>query len=213
MLDVKKVSLFGLIALVAVGCHSEQDKRDIGKQKEERPPVAIVVNQPPQKVEPEMQKKKTAAPKKMISKAHCVLSAKGQNAVVGAVTFSQVEGGVRIIADVGGLSHGKHGFHIHEHGDCSSADGSSAGGHFNPTNKKHGGPDSGERHLGDLGNLEANESGFAHYDKVIKELSLNGDNSIVGKSIVVHADEDDLKTDPAGNSGKRIACGLIMASE
>lgn len=131
------------------------------------------------------------------------------NKVTGVVTFTVVHGGVKVIADVSGLSPGKHGFHVHEHGDCSSHDASSAGGHFNPTHKKHGGPDSHERHVGDLGNLDADATGRAHYDRVDKVISLNGPDSIIGKSIVIHAGEDDLKTDPSGNSGARIGCGKI----
>lgn len=150
---------------------------------------------------------------KQIKKAFCVLNPKSDSEVVGAITFTEVEGGVRIIADVGGLNPGKHGFHIHEKGDCSAADASSAGAHYNPTNKKHGGPDSQERHVGDLGNLDANQNGLAHYDRVDTVISLNGPYSIIGKSVVVHADPDDLKTDPSGNSGKRIACGEIVESE
>lgn len=150
---------------------------------------------------------------KHIKKAFCVLNPKSGSEVIGAVTFTEVEGGVRIIADVGGLKSGLHGFHIHEKGDCSAMDASSAGGHFNPTSKKHGGPDSVDRHVGDLGNLDANQNGLAHYDRVDTVITLNGPQSIIGKSIVVHADEDDLKTDPSGNSGARIACGEIVESE
>jgi Cu-Zn family superoxide dismutase len=129
------------------------------------------------------------------------------------VTFAATSDGVRIIADIGGLKPGKHGFHIHEHGDCGSSDLASAGGHFNPTNKVHGGPDSAERHVGDLGNLEANASGFAHYDRVDKVISLNGPDSIIGKSVLLHEDPDDLTSDPSGNAGKRIACGVIVVAE
>lgn len=148
-----------------------------------------------------------------IKTAFAVVQAKSGSGVVGAVDFFVVDGGLRVVANVGGLRPGKHGFHIHEHGDCSAADASSAGGHFNPFNKKHGGPDTDERHEGDLGNLEANAYGFAYYDKVIRDLKLNGEQSIIGKSIVIHADEDDLTTDPTGNSGVRIGCGEIMSGE
>lgn len=131
------------------------------------------------------------------------------NHVAGTVVFTQVAGGVEIEANVTGLTPGKHGFHVHEHGDCSAHDASSAGGHFNPTKKKHGGPDSPERHVGDFGNLVADKNGVAHYKRVDTVISLTGPDSIIGKSIVVHADEDDLTTQPTGNSGARIACGVI----
>lgn len=142
-----------------------------------------------------------------------IINPKSGSDVVGAVTFTEVEGGVRIIADVGGLTEGKHGFHIHESGDCSSDDGSSAGGHFNPTNESHGNFDSQLRHVGDLGNLEANKYGFAHYDRVDSVITIDGENSIVGKSVVIHEGEDDLQSDPTGNSGSRIGCGSIVIVE
>lgn len=148
-----------------------------------------------------------------ILKARSRVSPTEGNKVFGVVTFFQEEDGVRILADVGGLTPGKHGFHVHEHGDCSAKDGASAGGHFNPTGKKHGGPDSQERHVGDFGNLEANDIGIARYDRIDKVVSLNGKNSIIGKSIVIHSGQDDLETDPSGNSGARIACGVIEAVE
>lgn len=133
---------------------------------------------------------------------------KGNN-VQGLVTFSPVEGGIKIVADIANLKPGKHGFHIHEFGDCSAEDGSSAGGHFNPTKMKHGGPNSEERHAGDLGNLEADERGYAHYERIDKVLKLTGPESIVGKSVIIHADPDDFFTQPTGNSGGRLGCGVI----
>ena len=131
------------------------------------------------------------------------------HAVEGLVTFTKVPAGVRIVADIYNLKAGKHGFHLHEHGDCSAHDGSSAGGHYNPTAKKHGGPDSKERHVGDMGNLVANINGYAHYDRVDDLMHFSGVDTIKGRSVVIHADEDDLKTQPTGNSGPRIGCGLI----
>lgn len=146
---------------------------------------------------------------KNVTRAFVDVKPTKNNKVQGKVQFIAEEGGVRIIADIEGLTPGKHGFHVHEHGDCSAPDGSSAGGHFNPTNKKHGSPDSAERHVGDFGNLEANASGDAHYSRLDTVIQLNGPESIVGKSIVIHADPDDLTSQPAGNSGVRIACGQI----
>jgi Cu-Zn family superoxide dismutase len=144
-----------------------------------------------------------------VTKAVAVLHPTEGNKVEGTVTFTAVEGGVLIVADVKNLTPGKHGFHVHEHGDCSAHDASSAGGHFNPTKTKHGGPDSAERHVGDFGNLEANQDGVAHYERIDKIISLNGPDTIVKRSIVVHADADDLVTQPTGNSGARVACGVI----
>ncbi len=129
--------------------------------------------------------------------------------VQGTVIFTKVPEGIAVIADIEGLTPGKHGFHVHEFGDCSGHQGLAAGGHFNPTNEKHGGPDSPVRHVGDLGNLVADENGVAHYERIDKQIAFEGQNSILGRSIVIHADPDDYETQPTGNSGARIACGVI----
>lgn len=144
-----------------------------------------------------------------VHNAYVILRPTQGNNVTGLVTFSEVDGGVKIIANIDNLTPGKHGFHVHEHGDCSAHDGSSAGAHFNPTGKRHGGPDDEDRHVGDFGNVVADENGHAYYERIDKVISLNGPQSIVGLSIVVHAGEDDLKSQPAGNSGARVACGVI----
>lgn len=148
--------------------------------------------------------------KKIVKAMAFVKPTKGNN-VRGKVTFTKVNNGIKIVADFEGLKPGKHGFHIHEFGDCGD-DGAAAGAHFNPTHKEHGSPDTESRHVGDLGNLVADASGFAHYERIDKEIAFEGDNSIIGRSIIVHADEDDFKTQPAGASGAKIACGIIEAS-
>ena len=131
------------------------------------------------------------------------------NGVTGVVRFTQVEGGVRVVAEVAGLKPGTHGFHIHEFGDISAADGLSAGGHFNPGHAKHGAPDAAERHEGDLGNLKADDNGRATLDYVDAVITLSGPTSIIGRGVIVHADADDLKSQPVGNAGKRVAAGVI----
>lgn len=153
------------------------------------------------------------SPKTSIQKAVANVTGYQDQNISGVVTFTKVPDGIKIVADVNGLKPGKHGFHVHEHGDCSGTDGMKAGGHFNPTNSKHGGPDSAERHVGDFGNLEADESGHAHYERVDKLIAFEGANSILEKSIIIHADPDDLETQPTGNSGARIACGKIEAAK
>lgn len=145
------------------------------------------------------------------TEARAEVHASSGSQVKGVVTFSQVADGVKIVADFEGLTPGKHGFHVHEKGDCSAHDGSSAGGHFNPTNQPHGGPDSEKRHAGDFGNVVADDSGKAHYERIDKVIRLNGEQSIVDKSIVIHQDPDDLVSQPTGNSGARIGCGVIKA--
>jgi len=147
-----------------------------------------------------------------VTKAVAQLEPKSASKVTGLVTFTKVGDEVQVVADIQNLKPGKHGFHIHEKGDCSAADAASAGAHFNPTQKHHGGPMTPDHHTGDLGNLEADASGKAHLDWKGK-LSLSGKDSIIGKSVVVHEKEDDLKTDPSGNSGARIACGAINAAD
>ncbi len=144
-----------------------------------------------------------------ITSAVAVLIPTEGNDVHGTVRFTKVAGGVRVVADVTGLTPGAHGFHVHEFGDASSADGTAAGGHFNPAHGNHGGPADAQRHAGDLGNLEADASGHATLDHVDAGLSLDGGNSIIGRGLIVHASPDDLKTQPTGNAGKRVACGVI----
>jgi len=146
-----------------------------------------------------------------VRRATAVLNPTQGNDVHGTVTFTQFGEGVEVVADIEGLTPGKHGFHIHEFGDCSAPDGASAGGHFNPTYSKHGGPDYAERHVGDLGNVVADSSGKAHYKRIDSVITLNGRDTIVGHSVIVHANADDYITQPTGNSGGRVACGIIQA--
>jgi superoxide dismutase, Cu-Zn family len=135
----------------------------------------------------------------------------GTSAVKGTVRFTQLEHGVEINADISGLAPGSHGFHIHEFGDCSAADGSSAGGHFNPEGKPHGGPDSAAAHAGDYGNLEADASGHALLKLISHRITLDqGLSGVIGRSVIVHGKADDLTSQPAGNAGPRIGCGVIM---
>src|SRR5262245_31858201 len=149
---------------------------------------------------------KSAASSKGIS----VLHPTAGNKVTGTVTFTPVADGVQIHAELTGLAGGKHGFHVHEFGDCSAADASSAGAHFNPTSQPHAGPDATARHEGDMGNVEADSSGNAKLDYVDHQISLaSGDKSVIGRSVVVHTKADDLKTQPTGDSGARVACGVI----
>ena len=142
--------------------------------------------------------------------AKAVLSPTEGNDVRGEVTFTPVEGGVLVRAELTGLSPGAHGFHVHEKGDCSAPDGTSAGGHFNPGGHEHGGPTDEARHAGDLGNIVADESGRAVLERLDPVLSLTGEDSIVGRGVIVHASEDDLKSQPTGGAGARQACGVIV---
>lgn len=135
------------------------------------------------------------------------------NKTFGEANFEQMGDKVRVSVFVEGLKPGaEHGFHIHEVGDCSSADGMSAGGHFNPFNKPHGHPDSAERHAGDLPSLRAGKDGRAKIEVEMPLISVKGGaGSIIGRGLIVHADPDDYKTQPTGNAGARLACGVIQA--
>lgn len=135
------------------------------------------------------------------------------NKAAGTVSFVKKGDQLLVDARLTGLPPGAHGFHIHEKGDCSAPDATSAGGHFNPTGKPHGGPMHNERHGGDLGNITADANGDAKLQLSIpiNEITIShiGASSIVGKGLIVHADPDDYKTQPTGNAGKRLACGVI----
>ena len=136
------------------------------------------------------------------------------NKVSGTVTFTQKGNKVLVAANVNGLTPGLHGFHVHEKGNCSAADAMSAGGHFNPAGKPHGAPDNVEHHGGDLGNLTADKSGNATLSIEVDGITLDQSaNSIIGKGVIVHANPDDLKSQPAGNAGPRVACGVIRLVE
>ena len=137
------------------------------------------------------------------------LISKSNSHVQGTIQFYAENDGVRVVGIVTGLTPGAHGFHVHDKGDCSAPDASSAGGHFNPYHTAHGGPAAAEHHAGDLGNITADDTGRVEINVFSHDLALSGENSIVGKSVVIHAAADDLKTNPAGNSGARIACGPI----
>lgn len=129
----------------------------------------------------------------------------------GVVHFTQSGDKVKVEAMIEGLKPGPHGFHIHETGDCSAADFASAGGHFNPGHKAHGGHDATEKHAGDMGNITADNKGKAKLTVELSGVSLGGPESIVGKAVIIHEKADDLKTAPTGNAGARWACGVIEA--
>lgn len=126
--------------------------------------------------------------------------------VKGQLELREDADGLRITGEVTGLAPGKHGFHIHEFGDLSDPAGKSAGGHFNPYDTAHGGPEDTQHHVGDLGNIEANEEGVAQVDVVAPELKLH---FVLGRAFVVHGGEDDLKSQPSGDAGDRVAIGVI----
>jgi len=132
----------------------------------------------------------------------------------GMIMFSQESDGVKIVAHIVGAPPGTHGLHIHEIGDCSSDDFKSAGGHFNPTAAAHGAPEDAERHAGDLGNIEIGDDGSGHLELMSDMLSLGeGENSVIGRGVILHAKADDLVSQPTGAAGARLACGVVVAEE
>jgi len=139
-------------------------------------------------------------------------STKG-NRTTGTVTFAERFGKVYVTAEVSGLApNQEHGFHVHEKGDCSSGDGMSAGGHFNPDGKPHG-PQTASHHAGDMPNLKADAAGNAKASFVLDDVTVAvGPKSVVGRGLIVHKDPDDFKTQPTGNAGARLACAVIRAA-
>jgi Cu-Zn family superoxide dismutase len=147
-------------------------------------------------------------------KATSVLKPTAGNSVAGTVTFEQRGTRTVVVAEVTGLTpNAEHGFHVHERGDCSAPDAMSAGGHFNPKGAPHGNAMQGAHHAGDIPNLKADANGVARLRWEDDELTVTeGPLSVVGRAVVVHRDPDDYKTQPAGNSGPRLACGTIVKS-
>ncbi|HYE31648.1 MAG TPA: superoxide dismutase family protein [Methylomirabilota bacterium] len=145
-----------------------------------------------------------------IKEAVATLKPTEGNKTEGTIRFTQDGDKVKVVAHVTGLTPGqKHAFHIHEFGDASSKDGSSAGGHYNPEGHQHGLPDASQKHAGDLGNLQANDQGVAHYEITVQNISIAGvKNPIIGRGVIVHAKHDD-GGQPVGNAGGRIAMGVI----
>lgn len=147
-----------------------------------------------------------------LSPAKAATTQPTNNNVSGTVTFTEMGGKVHVTAHIMGLAPGTtHGFHIHEKGDLSAPDLMSTGGHFNPDGHIHGGPTTSPVHAGDFGNIKADDMGMAMVDLTVSDLSIGtgAKNDIVGKAVIVHGKEDDLKSQPAGNAGPRVAGGLI----
>ena len=135
------------------------------------------------------------------------------NTAAGMVTFVQSGDMVKVSGAISGLKpHAEHGFHVHEKGDCSSGDGMSTGGHFNPGGKSHGHHGMGDHHTGDLPSLKADANGVASFSFESRTIRVGSTaNDIVGKGLIVHRDPDDYKTQPTGNAGPRLACAVIAA--
>lgn len=171
--------------------------------------IAFILTSCAQQQQDPQQMQQEATPETNFTKAVAVIHPTEGDSVSGTVTFEKTDNGVQVTAEVSGLSEGKHGFHIHQYGDCTASDGTSAGGHYNPTNNDHGSPTQDNRHMGDMGNLTADGEGNASLNYTDSMIKLNGSNSIIGRGIVIHGGEDDLKSQPSGAAGPRLGCGVI----
>ena len=151
-----------------------------------------------------------ASPTPQVSASAQLMATKG-NSVTGDVSFTRQAGAVLVAGEVRGLAPNKeHGFHVHEKGDCSSGDGMSTGGHFNPTAKAHGAHGHADHHTGDLVSLKADANGVARFSYTSSTITVGeGSTDIVGRGLIVHRDPDDYKTQPTGNAGPRVACAVI----
>jgi Cu-Zn family superoxide dismutase len=153
--------------------------------------------------------KGSAGAKPLVARA--AIEARSGSALKGEARFTEVEGGVKVEVHVTGVTPGPHAVHIHEKGDCSAQDATSAGAHFNPDAHPHGAPTAEKHHAGDFGNMEVGADGHGMLDLVSKVLTVkDGPHSVVGRSIIVHEKADDMTTQPTGNAGGRIGCGVIQ---
>jgi Cu-Zn family superoxide dismutase len=153
-----------------------------------------------------------AMPHAAVSRAVANVAPASGTLVSGRLALAPMGDGVHITGDIGGLApNSVHGLHIHETGDCSAADASSAGGHYNPAGAAHGRANTSPHHAGDIDNVVADGSGVAHVDAHVAGVALGGDpaHDILGRALVVHAMPDDYRTQPSGASGTRVACGVI----
>ena len=149
------------------------------------------------------------------TQAIATISPKSDSGVTGTAIFTQNGDVITLTIEIQNATPGLHGVHIHEYGDCSSPDGKSAGGHWNPTDVAHGKWGEGEFHLGDIGNINVGEDGMGSIELAtdLWEIGTGADIDVVGKSIIVHADADDFISQPSGNAGARIGCGVIVLAE
>ena len=143
--------------------------------------------------------------------AEAILSPASGSSVNGKVTFTQVGDSVMIVLDATGLAPGKHAFHLHEKGDCSASDATSAGGHWNPTNMPHGKRGQGQFHKGDIDNIVAMADSTSHFEMKVSGWTIGGSDTtnILGKGVILHAGADDFTSQPSGAAGARVACGVI----
>ena len=149
------------------------------------------------------------------NQANAMIGSSNDSGVTGTAVFTQNGDQITFTVEIQGASPGLHAVHIHEYGDCSAPDGTSAGGHWNPTDVAHGKWGEGEFHLGDIGNITVGEDGTGRFTLTtdLWEIGTGSDVDVVGQSIIIHADADDFISQPSGAAGARIGCGVIVLSE
>lgn len=195
---MKKISLLILgILLTTVSC-----KKETKEAKEETKEVVQDIKEEVKEVKPEKKEVKVTMESKSDSKA------------VGTVTFTEMDGKVEMVANLEGLAEGEHAIHLHEKADCSSADGKSAGGHWNPTFKPHGKWGASEGyHKGDIGNFTADTNGKGTISFSTDEWCIGCEDEtkdILGKGVIVHQGIDDFTSQPSGDAGARVSCGGVI---
>ncbi|MEX1193166.1 MAG: superoxide dismutase family protein [Brumimicrobium sp.] len=199
---MKKVILLSLSALFLLACENKKDEKD---------DEAMSKGSDQEKVESKVEKDQSKDNKSK-KKALVVMDSKSGSKVTGNISLKEWDGKVKMKAEIEGLKPGKHAIHIHEKGDCASDDGKSAGGHWNPTGHDHGEWGEDAFHMGDIGNLDANEEGVASLEFKTDKWCIGCEDetkNIVGKSFIIHAGEDDFESQPSGAAGARVACGVI----
>lgn len=202
--NVWSISILGLAVLAACGPRIEKartaDTAPSANDRRDRSPGAAV---------------ESASP---LAAAATLEAGPSTAGFSGTVTFTPAaNGGVHVVADLKGVPPGRHGLHLHENGQCSHDEASgkhftSAGGHFNPNGAPHACPPTEPRHAGDFGNVEVGADGSGRLDLTTNLISLTGANAVMGKAVILHAGADDCTTQPTGNSGDRLACGVITLS-
>ncbi len=191
-----------LLAALAVGCGTDpagdggDDETTTGDETETETNVEVVREDPVPTAD-------------VGARAVAEMAPTEGNSVSGTVVFMQGDDGLQVSVDLTGLEAGtSHGFHVHETGDCSAADGTSAGGHYNPEGHDHALPDAATRHAGDMGNVTADDDGKVQTTLEFSNITIGGPNPIEGRAVILHASPDD-GGQPTGNAGARIACGVI----
>jgi Cu-Zn family superoxide dismutase len=194
-MQLARTTLLSFLAaglMLIIGCEAQEEAQPIDAEKTEAAAEEMVEDMSPRVAMADLQP----------------LSDSG---VSGTVSFTTQDGGTLVEATVEGFEpNSRHGFHIHENGDCGNA-GQAAGGHFAPQESQHGAPSDPDslRHVGDFGNLEADDTGAATYSRLDSLIAFEGPRNIIGKAVIVHGEEDDLESQPSGAAGPRIACGII----